>query len=156
MKLPKRLASLTRRIRPLRDNVVVQRFDFEHPTLEVVGVKINKGVVVAVGPGRRMRRKTRFDLMQDGRNTQRSLWFEDGDETGKIRPMRVKPGDCVEFSFRAGTEFELDGEKLLMMGEQSIMGKSNDSKYEAMLWQQSAGYDRHGNFLSGAEDWQRA
>ena len=160
MKLPERLASLAEKIRPLRDNVCVKRFEYEHPTLYVAGVRLNKGVVVAVGPGRRIRRKTRFDLMADGVNTTRSLWFEDGEETGQVRPMRVKVGDVVEFSHtvgsRTGKAFELDGEELLMMGEQSIIGKTNDSRAEALLWSQSAGFDRHGRFMSGTESWQKA
>lgn len=156
MKLPKKLAALAKKIHPLRDRVVVKRFEYQHPVLYVAGVTLHKGVVLAVGPGRKIRRKVYFNQGIDNRVGPRSIAFEDGDETGQIRPMRVKVGDVVEFSFRGGIDFELDGEALLMIWEQSIYGVTNDSKSEAMLWQQSAGYDRHGNFLSGAEEWQRA
>jgi co-chaperonin GroES (HSP10) len=134
-------------IKPLRDRVLVQRLEYKHPTLAVVGVVIHKGVVVAVGNGRRLRRKTKFEGMP-GRPP---MWFEDGDETGKVRPMRVKPGDIVEFSPRGQVEFELMGEPYVMIWEQSIYGTTNDSQSEAMLFQQSAGFDRDGNFMSGKE-----
>ena len=134
-------------IKPLRDRVLVQRLEYKHPTLAVVGVMLHKGIVVAVGNGRRLRRKTRFDGMPGRPPT----YFEDGEETGKVRPMRVKVGDVVEFSPRGQIEFELMGEKYVMIWEQAIYGTTNDSQHEAMLFQQSAGYDRDGNFMSGRE-----
>jgi hypothetical protein len=80
------------------------------------------------------------------------MWFEDGDETGKVRPMRVKPGDVVEFSPRGQVEFELMGEPYVMIWEQSIMGVDPDkSQSAALLFSKSAGFDREGNFMSGAE-----
>ena len=94
-----------------------------------------------------MRRKTRFDGMPGRPPT----YFEDGAETGKIRPMRVKVGDVVEFSPRNQFEFEFEGEKYAMIWEQSIYGTTNDSRSQALLWQQSAGYDKNGNFLPGTE-----
>jgi hypothetical protein len=32
----------------------------------------------------------------------------------------------------------------------------DESLEECLLWQQSAGYDKAGNYMSGAEDWHRA
>ena len=32
----------------------------------------------------------------------------------------------------------------------------DESLNECLLWQQSAGHDRNGNWMSGAEDWHRA
>jgi hypothetical protein len=80
-----------------------------------------------------------------------ALYFEDGDETGKIRPVRVKVGDVVEFSPRNQIEFEHDGEQYVMIWDQAIYGTTNDSQSAALLWQQSAGHDRQGNYLSGRE-----
>lgn len=96
-----------------------------------------------------MRRKIRFDLKDGGFDSHKSIWFEDGDETGKIRPMRVKVGDVVEFSPRNQIEWERDGEKLVWIWEQAIYGTTNDSQSEALLWQTVAGTDRRGNYLSG-------
>ncbi len=153
MKLPEKLAALAEKIHPVHDRVLVKRFDYQHPVLAVVGIVLQKGVVVAVGPGKPRRRKLPF---KHGTDSGRTLWFEDGDETGGRHPMVVKPGDVVEFSPRGQVETEIDGELFVMIRLGSIYGITNDSKHEAMLWQQSAGYDRHGNFLSGKENWERA
>ena len=134
-------------LRVLRDRVIVKRFEYQHPILAVVGVTLQKGLVVAVGYGRRVRRKVKFDQGKTGK----ALWFEDGDETGKILPMKVKIGEVVEFSPRDQFEFPLDGETLVAIKQGAIYGISNDSQSEALLWQQSAGYDRDGNFMSGKE-----
>lgn len=136
-------------IRPLRDRVCIKLVEYQHPVLAVVGVSLNKGQVVAVGPGRKIRRKQRFDAAQGMMG--RSLWFEDGEETGKIGPMHVKVGDFVEFSPRQSIPFSIDGEDYVMIKQGAIYGTTNDSKSDAMLWQQSAGYDREGNFMSGRE-----
>lgn len=149
MRLPKKLAALAKTIRPIQDRVFIKRFEYQHPILAVVGVKLEKGVVIAVGPGKPRRRK---NLFRHGIDGQRDLWFEDGDERNAPRhPMPVKVGDCVEFSPRGQIETEIDGEKLVVIRAGSIYGTTNDSKSEAMLWQESAGYDRNGNFMSGAE-----
>lgn len=151
MKLSTSLKKISKSLRVLRDRVVVQRLEYEHPTLAVVGVTLQKGVVVAVGYGRRIRKKTRFDLKDGGFDSHKSIYFEDGDETGKIRPMRVQVGDVVEFSPRNQIEDEIDGEKLVWIWEQAIYGTSNDSRSDALLWQTVAGTDRHGNFLPGTD-----
>ena len=45
----------------------------------------------------------------------------------------------------------------LMVEEKAIYSIDPDeSLNECLMWQQSAGYDRKGNFMSGAEDWHRA
>lgn len=151
MKLNTNLRRISKSLRPLRDRVVVQRLEYEHPLLAVVGVTLQKGVVVAVGPGRKIRRKTRFDLKDGGFDSHKSIWFEDGEETGKIRPMRVSVGDVVEFSPRASIEWDFEGEKLVWIAEQSIYGTTNDSRSEALLFQSIAGHDRHGNWLPGTD-----
>jgi co-chaperonin GroES (HSP10) len=140
-------------LRPLQDRLVVKRIEYQHPILAVVGVVLHKGVVVAAGPGRRRKKMTRFDGMP-GRPPS---WFEDGGETGKFTPMDVKVGDVVEFSPRQQTEFEFEGEQYVMVWRKSCYGiDPTASQSSAMLWQQSAGFDRKGNFMSGAEAWQRA
>lgn len=148
------LLALGTKVHPLRDRLLVKKLEYQHPLLYVAGVDLTKGLVIAAGPGRRQRRKVRFDKAMGHLSTAGALYFEDGDETGKMHPMRVKVGDYVEFSPRGSIEWDFEGELLLWVWEKSCYGTTNDSQSEAMLWQQPAGYDRHGNFLSGSENWQ--
>jgi hypothetical protein len=77
--------------------------------------------------------------------------------------MTVKPGDVVEFSFRNITIVDFDrigfpgiGD-LAFVWQQAIYSIDPDeSLNECLMWQQSAGHDRKGNFMSGSEDWNRA
>jgi co-chaperonin GroES (HSP10) len=124
-------------IRPLRDRVLVKPFKYEHPLLYVAGMHLRKGEVLAVGPGRRMRRKVPFRKMPGVEAG--AVWVEDGEETGKVRPMRVKVGDVVDYSFRGIFEFRYLGEEYVMVPEQSIYGVDpNGSKHEAVLEPRSA------------------
>jgi hypothetical protein len=174
------LEDVGRRLRVLLDRVLVKPLPYVHPILETPGVEIQKGVVIAVGYGRRQRRKTEFRqsisdgppvLGPDGKPMQfaksklsgKILYFEDGPETGKIIPMQVKPGDVVEFSFRNITIVDFDRVGFPGIGELAFIWQKaiysvdpDESLNECLLWQQSAGYDRNGNFMSGAEDWHRA
>jgi chaperonin GroES len=43
-------------------------------------------------------------------------------EDGKVQPMDVKTGDQVIFSKYAGTEVKLDGEDLLIIREDDVLG----------------------------------
>ncbi len=91
------------RFRPLHDRVVVRRIDAEEKTKggiiipDTAKEKPQEGEVVAVGPGAR-------------------------DETGKLQPLDVKPGQRVLFGKWSGTEVRIDGEDLLIMKESDIMG----------------------------------
>jgi co-chaperonin GroES (HSP10) len=104
--------------------------------LFVAGIELHKGVVVAAGPGRRMRRRVPYRL-QEGKNAD-AVWVEDGPETGKIRPMRVKVGDVVEYSFRNAKKFVYAAEELVMVPEQSIYGKTDDSRSHGVLEHKSS------------------
>lgn len=139
-------------LRPLRDRVLIRRIEYKNPYIAVVGVTLQKGEVVAIGPGRRERRKTKFCGMPG----HPPIWFEDGEEIGKVTPMKVQVGEYVEFSPRQQFEFEFNGEKLVMIWQNAIYYVSDDSPSQALLFQKSAGFDREGNFMSGKEDWQRA
>lgn len=181
MILPAPLQQLSQRVRVLRDRVLVQPLPYEHPLLVTPGIEIQKGLVVAVGYGRRCRRRTAFrqglptcapvlgpdgkTVMQFGHSnlTGRTLYFEDGDETGRIIPMQVKVGDVVEFGFRNIESVDFDrvgfpgAGKLAFVWQKAIYSVDPDASLsDCLLWQQSAGYDRNGNFMSGAEDWHRA
>jgi hypothetical protein len=134
---------------------------YVHPVLLTPGVEIQKGVVIGVGYGRRQRQKVAFKQMEG--QLGRTLYFEDGDETGLIQPMQVKSGDVVEFSFRNVTVVDFDRiQGFQGIGDLAFVWQSaiysidpEESLSDALLWQQSAGYDRNGNFMSGGESWQR-
>jgi chaperonin GroES len=91
------------KFRPLHDRVVVRRIEAEEKTAggiiipDTAKEKPQQGEIVAVGPGAR-------------------------DETGKITPLDVRPGDRVLFGKWSGTEVKIDGEELLIMKESDIMG----------------------------------
>ena len=91
------------KFRPLHDRVVVKRLDAEEKTKggiiipDTVKEKPQEGEIVAVGPGGR-------------------------DESGKLIPIDLKPGNRVLFGKWSGTEVKIDGEDLLIMKESDIMG----------------------------------
>jgi hypothetical protein len=159
MKLPSNLQAISDKTRLLRDRLLISRFDYQHPTLAVVGVTLQKGVVVAVGYGRRKRRLVRFDKAAGHMSSQGALYFEDGEETGEIVPVEFKVGDVVEFSPRNQFDIPLNTfwePNLIIIKAGACYGiDPTESRSAALLWQQSAGYDRKGNFLSGAEDWMK-
>jgi len=174
------LEAVAKRTHVLRDRVLVKILPYVHPTLATPGIEINKGVVIAVGYGRRQRRKVAFKqeisdgppvlgpggkVMQFAKSklSGKTLWFEDGPETGAIIPMQVKPGDVVEFSFRNITLVDFDRVGFPGIGDLAFVWQKaiysidpDESLNECLMFQQSAGYDRKGNFMSGAEDWHRA
>lgn len=159
MILSPELAQVQSKWRVLRDRVLVKRFDYENKAgLITIGVKLEKGVIVAAGPGRRTRRLVA--MKQNDIKSGREMLFEDGPETGAMRPLPVKVGEVVEFSPRNYTEIDFDrcgcpgaGILLVVWADAIMLRDPTESKGDAMLFQQSAGYDRKGNFLSGTEHW---
>jgi chaperonin GroES len=91
------------KFRPLHDRVVVRRIEAEEKTAggiiipDTAKEKPQQGEVLAVGPGRR-------------------------DETGKLVPLDIKTGDRILFGKWSGTEVKVDGEDLLIMKENDVMG----------------------------------
>jgi chaperonin GroES len=91
------------KFRPLHDRVVVRRIDAEEKTAggiiipDTAKEKPQQGEVLAVGPGKR-------------------------DEAGKLVPPDIKAGDQILFGKWSGTEVKIDGEDLLIMKEDDIMG----------------------------------
>jgi chaperonin GroES len=91
------------KFRPLHDRVVIRRIEGEDKTKggiiipDTVKEKPQEGEVVAVGPGAR-------------------------DESGKLTPVELKPGERVLFGKWSGTEVKIDGEELLIMKETDVMG----------------------------------
>jgi len=90
-------------IRPLHDRVVVRRTEEE--TTSPGGIvlpdsateKPVQGEILAVGKGK-------------------------VDSKGDVQPLDVKVGDTVLFGKYSGTEVKIDGEELLVMREEDIMG----------------------------------
>ena len=91
------------KFRPLHDRIVVRRIEADAKTKggiiipDTVKEKPQEGEVVAVGPGGR-------------------------DESGKLRPVELKPGERILFGKWSGTEVKIDGEDLLIMKETDVMG----------------------------------
>ena len=90
-------------IRPLADRVLVK--PMEAAEVKKGGIiipdahkeKPQEGKVVALGTGKR-------------------------DDDGKLIAFTVKKGDSVIFSSYAGTEIKIDGDALLIMTEEDILG----------------------------------
>jgi len=91
------------KIRPLHDRVIVKRNDAETKTASGIIIpdtakeKPQEGQVIAAGSGIRK-------------------------DDGSLIPLDVKKGDKVLFGKYAGTEIKIDGEELLMMKEDDILG----------------------------------
>ena len=91
------------KIRPLHDRVVIRRMEEERTSAGGIVIpdsateKPIRGEVIAVGKGKIL-------------------------ENGEQRPLDVKVGDRVLFGKYSGTEVKVDGEDLLVMREDDIMG----------------------------------
>ena len=94
-------------LKPLADRLVVKPLEQEEVTPsgivlpETAKEKPQKGEVLAAGPGAR-------------------------DDEGKRVQMDVKSGDKVLFAKYAGTEFKIDGEKVLILRESDILAILSD------------------------------
>ncbi len=90
-------------IRPLHDRVVVRRLEDERTSPggivipDTAAEKPMQGEIVAAGNGK----------IQDN---------------GDVRPLDVKVGDKILFGKYSGTEVKVEGEDLLVMREDDIMG----------------------------------
>ena len=91
------------KIRPLHDRVIVKRLEEERKTASGIVIpdaaseKPDQGQVISVGPGKR-------------------------DDIGKQITLDVKVGDRVLFGKYSGQTVKVDGEELLVMREEDIMG----------------------------------
>ncbi|MBI5751839.1 MAG: co-chaperone GroES [Hydrogenophilales bacterium] len=91
------------KIRPLHDRVIVKRIEEERKTASGIVIpdsateKPDQGEVKAVGPGKK-------------------------DENGKVIAMDLKVGDRVLFGKYSGQVVKVEGEELLVMREEDIMG----------------------------------
>jgi chaperonin GroES len=91
------------KIRPLHDRVIVKRVEEETTTPGGIVLpgsaaeKPSQGVILAVGNGKQL-------------------------DNGTIRALEVKVGDKVLFGKYSGNEVKVDGEELIVMREEDIMG----------------------------------
>ena len=91
------------KLRPLHDRVIVKRIDSETKTASGIVIpdaaaeKPDQGEVLAVGPGKK-------------------------NDKGELGAMSVKVGDRVLFGKYAGQTVKVDGQELLVMREEDIMG----------------------------------
>ncbi|KWH57372.1 co-chaperone GroES [Burkholderia anthina] len=90
-------------IRPLYDRVIVKRIEQQRTTASGIVIpdsaaeRPEQGEVIAVGSGR---------LLQDGSQ----------------RPLQLQVGDQVLFGRYAGQTVKVNGEELLVMREEDVMG----------------------------------
>ena len=90
-------------IRPLHDRVVVKRMEEERTSAGGIVIpdsaaeKPQRGEIVAVGNGKVT-------------------------DSGDMRALDVKVGDQVLFGKYSGTEIKIDGEDVLIMKEEDILG----------------------------------
>ncbi len=91
------------KIRPLHDRVVIKRLEEERTSPGGIVIPDNatekpiRGEVLAVGNGK-------------------------ATDSGDVRALDVKVGDQVLFGKYSGTEVKVDGEEVLVMREDDIMG----------------------------------
>jgi chaperonin GroES len=91
------------KIRPLHDRVIVKRLEEER--LSPGGIVIPdsaaekpmQGKIMAVGKGK---------ILEDG----------------TVRPLDVKVGDRILFGKYSGTEVKVDGDELVVMREEDVIG----------------------------------
>jgi co-chaperonin GroES (HSP10) len=133
--IPKALKALAAKIKPLRDNVAWFRYEYKHPTLEIPELKTNRGVVLAVGPGRRQRRKLRVQTAPGHFEP-----MEVGVETGRVIPTTVKPGDVLEFSPHGQREYTVDGVTIVISGEKSVLGYADKTDTQGVMFPTAAGW----------------
>ncbi len=90
-------------VRPLHDRIIVHRIEEDEQRVggiiipDTAKEKPQQGKVVAVGKGR---------IEKDG----------------KVTPLDVKSGDVVLFGKYAGQEVKIDGEDLLIIREEEVLG----------------------------------
>jgi chaperonin GroES len=91
------------KIRPLHDRVIVKRLEEERKTASGIVIpdtaaeKPDQGEIMAVGKGK---------VLDDG----------------KVRALEVKVGDRVLFGKYSGQTVKVEGDELLVMREEDIMG----------------------------------
>ena len=98
-----REGNTTMTIKPLGDRVLVKAIEEEEQVRggiiipDTAREKPQQGEIIAVGPGKVT-------------------------EDGKVLPMHVKEGDTILFGKYAGTEIKIEGDEIMIMHENDILG----------------------------------
>ena len=91
------------KIRPLHDRVIIKRLEEERTSPGGIVIpdsaaeKPVQGKIMAVGKGK---------ILEDG----------------TVRPLDVKVGDRILFGKYSGTEVKVDGDELVVMREEDVIG----------------------------------
>ena len=91
------------KIRPLHDRIIVKRLEEERKTASGIVIpdtaaeKPDQGEILAVGNGK---------ILEDG----------------KVRALQVKVGDKILFGKYSGQTVKVQGEELLVIREEDVMG----------------------------------
>jgi len=94
---------MAQKLTPLHDRVVIRRIEEQETVRGGIIIpdsakeKPQEGEVIAVGKGK-------------------------SNDEGKVFPLDVKEGDRVLFGKYAGTEITIDGDQLLILREEEILG----------------------------------
>lgn len=91
------------KIRPLHDRVIVRRMEEERTSAG--------GIVI---PDSATEKPAQGEVMAAGKGKV--------NENGDVSPLDVKVGDKVLFGKYAGSEVKVEGEELLVMREEDILG----------------------------------
>jgi chaperonin GroES len=97
---------MSTKLTPLHDRIVVRRVEEAETSRGGIIIpdsakdKPQEGEVIAVGKGK-------------------------SNDEGKVHPLDVKAGDRILFGKYAGTEIKIDGEDLLIMREEEVLGILN-------------------------------
>lgn len=100
------------KIRPLHDRIVVKRIEEKETVLggiiipDTAKEKPQEGEVMAVGQGKRL-------------------------DDGKLCPLDVKVGDRILIGKYSGSEIKLDGEELVIIREDEVLGVIEDAPKKA-------------------------
>jgi len=100
------------KLTPLHDRVLIRRVEEQESVRggiiipDTAKEKPQEGEVIAVGKGK-------------------------VNEEGKVRPLDVREGDRILFGKYSGTEIKLDGEELIIMREDEVLGIVEGSRRPA-------------------------
>jgi chaperonin GroES len=88
---------------PLHDRILVRRIE--------EGESIRGGIII---PDSAKEKPQQGDVISVGKGK--------SNDEGKVFPLDVKAGDSILFGKYSGTEIKIDGEDLLIMREEEVLG----------------------------------
>jgi len=91
-------------LRPLHDRILVKRLE--------EGEQQSEGGIIIPDTAKEKPQQAKVLAVGQGRIT----------DDGTVQPIDVKSGDTVVFSKYAGTEVKVDGEELLVIREDDVLG----------------------------------